>query len=416
MSIKKYTTIIKNMGYLGVVQILNMLTPLLIYPHLIESLGSEKMGILVYHQTIVLFFVIVVSFGQNILGVKEGTNKDEVFILNLAKSIFLVKIVMLSIALSSFVIISLLFDSIKLNLLFLYSGILIFELFIPIWYFQLKETMKKIAILSLAVKGIFFIMVLTLVRQPEDYYLVAKIDLFSYMISVMLGIFLFIKSINFDGFIKFKVSKNQFFTLFKCGLEIFMGQISREIYLRSIPIVLGNYNGYSSVAYFDFASKVLSAYKSFISIYSQAIFPTMAKEKSIDKVISFSLLGGGAILFIYILQILVSEFAVAFFFGDKLNEVVILLNVLTFSAFFVLLNNMISIQYMVPIGMTKEYRNALTESLVFFFISIGVLISTMNIDPVSMAALIVFTEIYLFFSFIFKSKAIKKCIKKNSHQ
>ena len=63
------------MGYLGVVQILNMLTPLLIYPHLMESLGSEKIGTLVYHQTIVLFFVIVVSFGQNILGVKEGTSK-----------------------------------------------------------------------------------------------------------------------------------------------------------------------------------------------------------------------------------------------------------------------------------------------------------------------------------------------------
>ncbi|WP_038890915.1 oligosaccharide flippase family protein [Vibrio campbellii] len=413
MSIKKYATIIKNMGYLGVVQILNMLTPLLIYPHLMESLGSEKIGTLVYHQTIVLFFVIVVSFGQNILGVKEGTSKDEVFILKLAKSIFLVKGVMFLITLSSFVMISLLFDSIKLSLLFLYSGILIFELFIPIWYFQLKETMKKIAILNLAVKTIFFIMVLMLVRQSSDYYLVAKIDFFSYMMSVMLGWGLFIKSINFDVFVKVKVSKKQVFTSFKSGLEIFIGQVSREIYLRSIPIVLGNYSSYSSVAYFDFSSKVLSAYKSLISIYSQAIFPKMAKEKSFDKVVSFSLLGGAVILFIYILQILVSEFAVEFFFGDKLDEVVIVLNILTFSAFFVLLNNMISIQYMVPIGMTKEYRNALTESLVVFFVSIGVLISTMNIDPVSMAALIVLTEIYLFFSFIFKSKVIKKCINKD---
>ena len=60
--------IINNFGYLSLIQIFNLIFPLIIYPYLIRTVGKENYGIVVFAQSIAIYFSLLVNFGFNIYG------------------------------------------------------------------------------------------------------------------------------------------------------------------------------------------------------------------------------------------------------------------------------------------------------------------------------------------------------------
>ena len=50
--IKRNKKIIENFSYLSIIQLLNMLIPLLIFPYLIRVLGSGTYGMVIYAQAV----------------------------------------------------------------------------------------------------------------------------------------------------------------------------------------------------------------------------------------------------------------------------------------------------------------------------------------------------------------------------
>lgn len=69
LEIKKNLTnnnkIVKNFSFLSLLQIFNIIAPLITYPYLIRVLGSENYGLIIYVQSLVIFLAIFVGFGFN---------------------------------------------------------------------------------------------------------------------------------------------------------------------------------------------------------------------------------------------------------------------------------------------------------------------------------------------------------------
>ena len=71
--------IIENFSYLTLIQVFNLVLPLIIYPYLIRVLGKEVYGTIIFTQTVATYFTIFINFGFNIFGAKEiAINKENI--------------------------------------------------------------------------------------------------------------------------------------------------------------------------------------------------------------------------------------------------------------------------------------------------------------------------------------------------
>lgn len=91
--IYKYKTLVENFGYLTLLQICNLLIPLITYPYLINTLGKDLYGVIIYSQAIVSYLSIFVNWGFNISATKSiSINRDNPKKVNeIASVVYLVK-------------------------------------------------------------------------------------------------------------------------------------------------------------------------------------------------------------------------------------------------------------------------------------------------------------------------------------
>src|SRR5690554_3635686 len=163
---------IKNFSYLTVFEVVRVLTPFLVYPFLVTRLGPDVFGLVIFAQTVVSYFNVIIDYGFNISAVQQvARHNSDVF--KLSKIVGTVYFIKASLFLFSFVllfVLALFFTIIRDNLLlFVLSMSFSFhETVIPIWFFQGMEKMKNISIVSFASKLIYVILVFLFIRRSEE--------------------------------------------------------------------------------------------------------------------------------------------------------------------------------------------------------------------------------------------------------
>ncbi len=79
--INNHTTIFKNFTYISILEIFILISPLITYPYLVRTLGSELYGLVITAQVIASYAAIVVNFGFRRIGAKDisiyRTNREK---------------------------------------------------------------------------------------------------------------------------------------------------------------------------------------------------------------------------------------------------------------------------------------------------------------------------------------------------
>ncbi|MFL0112886.1 oligosaccharide flippase family protein, partial [Tenacibaculum maritimum] len=70
-TLQKYKGLLANLGYLTVIKVFNLILPLIVFPYLLQTLGSQKYGLVIFAESIVVYLVIFISFGFALSGTKE---------------------------------------------------------------------------------------------------------------------------------------------------------------------------------------------------------------------------------------------------------------------------------------------------------------------------------------------------------
>ena len=172
--------IIENFSYLTLIQVFNLVLPLIIYPYLIKVLGKEVYGTIIFTQTVATYFTIFINFGFNIFGAKEiAINKENIKKTNeIFSSILTIKSIFWIISIL-ILIISLFLLQIETDeiLLYIFSFLIcIHEVLFPQWFFQGIEKMKYNTIINLTIKILFIILTLFFVQTKEQYLLVPLLN------------------------------------------------------------------------------------------------------------------------------------------------------------------------------------------------------------------------------------------------
>ena len=160
----QYRVQVSNFAYLSIVQFGNMILPLIVLPFLLNRLGIDNYGLVVFSQSIAAYFAVFIRFGFNTYATQQvsrfSENKsklNEIFI-NVIFLELLFFLISIGVMLGYFYIFP-----VKYNEVYIYSLIAAFiESLLPIWYFQGIERMKYITLINLIAKIISLICILFL--------------------------------------------------------------------------------------------------------------------------------------------------------------------------------------------------------------------------------------------------------------
>lgn len=158
---------------MSVLQVFNILLPLVTYPYLIRVLGSNVYGTVIYAQALIMYFSLIINFGFNISGTKkiaENIN-DKVKLSEIVSSIYTIKLFLFLISFLILLLSIYFISSIReiwLLILFSFTATLN-ELFFPQWYFQGVDKMKYITLLNISARVLFTVLIFFVVKDKGDY-------------------------------------------------------------------------------------------------------------------------------------------------------------------------------------------------------------------------------------------------------
>lgn len=388
--------IISNFSYLSLLQFINLLLPLIAYPYLIETLGSEVFGKVIFAQAIIGYFVILVNFGFNITGVSaiskcRGSRLKMSIIFS---SIFFIKILLFLITtiviISSTYLMGLSKDNSLLVCLTLWMCL--YDIVIPIWYFQGIEQMKYITLLTLVMKLFFLGLILIFIKDATDYLKVPIINGCGTLVTGLLAGFIIVCKHKITIMIpRARWMLNEL----KSALPIFISNISIQLYVATNKVVLGVFLGMKEVALYDLIEKILSVLRIPQIIFTQTVFPKISREKNIGFIKKTFKLSFLVNILVFVVAFIIADFLIKVLGGESLESGVSILRILLVTIPVTALSNVLGVQTLIPFGFSKEFSRGIIISCIFYFILLAIiwLFSEFTIFNVSYS--IVATEIFV---------------------
>ncbi len=392
--------IIENFSFLSLFQVLTLVSPLITYPYLIKTIGLELYGTTVFAQTVVSYLSLFINFGYNTSGPKEVSvlKEDKKLLSEFVSSVFIIKTILWFLVGGVFILfiyLNIYFNQFFLLYLFTFF-ITIGDVLFPIWFFQGIEKMKYITYINVIVKLIFVTSIFILIKDKNDYILIPIINAVGSLVSGIISLYLVFKKENVSFVkVKYKNIKNSFHESF----VLFISSLSVSLYLSINKLIVGAFLGMREVAIYDLAEKVIGIIKTPIIILSQAVFPKIAREKSIvfiNKILKVTLLG---VFFLYVFLFLFSDKIVYFFIHEQNHTAVNIIMIYGISMFFLALNIFLGGLRLVPFGHNKNYMWIMLANGITYIILVSILyfLNIISLYTVTIAYVLVevFCSLYL---------------------
>lgn len=328
-----YKRIFKNFFSLNLVQLSNILFPLIILPYVVRIIGVEKFGLVNFVQAFITYFVIFSDYGFNLTGTREiSTYRDNPEkISEIFSSILILKLILGLLSVFFLLAVVFSFDLFKANwILYLIStGILLGSILFPDWFFQGIEKMEIIPMINILIKVFQLALIFMLVKLKSDYIIYLLIISLSQFVVGISGLFVSIY------YYKIKIllpSRNSLLTQLKTGFNLFSASVGMNLFSNSNTFVLGIIAGEYAVGIFSAADKIRLAVTSLITSFAMSAYPysvRLVKESKIlfanfiKKAIWLSLLigfGSSLLLFIFSKDIILLLFGVKFIESIKLIQ------------------------------------------------------------------------------------------------
>lgn len=353
LSNKLIENIFSLLSLKGIQYVLNFL----LLPYLLYTIGANRYGAIVFIQSIVQYFVIIIDYGFNMTGPKdisratcESERNKKFSVIIAAKMVIFVTTVVL------FFILNYLFEIIHSEYLTLFAVsflIVIGNIIFPVWFFQGIQEMRYITLFNFIAKVIVVASVFLFVKQPEDYLYAAFFQSSEAVISGICSLYIIRK--RFTGILT-KVSVSDIEEEFVNGWSIFLSTIAINIYTTSNIVFLGMLTNTEVVGYFSAANKIIDAIKGLMVAVTQAVYPhvsSLVKTSKNDTLFflnRFSRFYVGGCLIGGIILFLLAGFFTRLLFGDGFEETALVLKILSLLPFVISISNVYGIQLMINFG------------------------------------------------------------------
>ena len=293
--LNSHKKIVENYFFMTILQMLNSLFYIIIYPYLIRVLGPEEYGLFIYITSIVTYFIFLINFGFDFPATKAVANNkdDKEEISHIFSCIFTAKMYLQIIAFT------LLFALIMIIPYFRKNWILILIVFtqtvshflLPLWYFQGLQKMKVVTIIQVIFKFLTLPLIFFFVKSADDLNIFAGIN----SVLLILGSIVSIIMVFRDGIKIRLVNISTLKDWFRDAMPFFLSNSVGVIKEQGITILIGAFFGMRDVALYDLANKIVIIPRTLLMSINAAMFPKViidAKKSTVRKIIKYEFLIG----------------------------------------------------------------------------------------------------------------------------
>ena len=190
----KQSTLISNSFYLYISHFSDYLFSIFLIPFVARTIGIIEFGKIGAAQTFGILILLVMEFGSTLMATRgiSRIKQDKALTASFIGKIYTIKLMIIPIVLSLFIIATITVPIFSENRLFLSIAMIgsVFQGISPSWYFQGIEKMKKIALSKLFFRLSGFFIIFIFVKNSEDSWIVLTAFTFS---SVLTFFFIFFK-------------------------------------------------------------------------------------------------------------------------------------------------------------------------------------------------------------------------------
>lgn len=351
--------ILKNISYLGVIQLLNYLVPLITIPVVSRILGVEKIGLVSYILSYITFFILIVSYSFNLTAIRElSKNNNLNFIFSL---VFKSQLILFFVSSLFFILCIFLVPAIKENyILSLVTYIMVIAaIFDKNWVYQYKQDLAIVALINVLLKILCLICIILFVRHNEDYIIYSLILVLTVFFTNILLFFLSIYKFNIE-FIH--ISLIQISRFIWEGKALFFSSIVITLYTTTSILILGIFCSNKDVGLYSAALKIVDIAKAFVIMpITHLIFPIISEKISLNESEGINYVKKLMPLFIYsalvvlVGMIIFGPVLLLILYGSEFYEAISIIIILSFTLVLILFSTVFGILIMVNLGMDNLF-------------------------------------------------------------
>lgn len=364
-SIKK--NYIFNVSY----QIINLLVPFIISPHISRILKADGIGEVSYIESVVSYFVLFATLGVTTYGQREISYVQD--LLEKRTVIFwetkIIEVCSSAVAIVVYIFFLFRQENKSLYIIFIFS--LLAVLVDITWFFQGIEEFGKVVAKNILIKIFNIIFVYCFIRTQDDLILYAfGLTFFLFMGNLSLWRYL-------GKFItRVKLSQLHPFRNIKIIISLFVPTIAIQIYTVLDKTMIGviTQDTFEN-GYYEFAIKICRMAITLVTALGAVMIPRIGyhfEKKEIEIVKSLMYKSYRFIWFLGIPLcfglIIVSKNFIPWFLGAGYEKVIILLGILSFLILAIGISNVTGMQYLLPTKREKIFTAAVICGAIFNFI------------------------------------------------
>lgn len=293
---KNNKKVVENYLFMTFLQVLSSLFYILIYPFLINTLGTESYGLYVFATSIVTYFVTFVGYGFDFPAVRAiaENSTDLISKKHTLSCVFTAKVYLEVISIFVFVVIVYSIPYLRGNWNIFYicflqtlSGILF-----PQWYFQGVQRMKIVTYIQLTFKIFSLPFIFLLVHDPGDLWIFVLITSLVNFFGALTAAFI----VRYHEKVSIKFMRfSEVLKWYKDATPFFLSASTSIIKEQSIAVIIGVFFGMKDVAIYDLANKIILLPRILLVSINGALFPKIianVKIKQIKKIINYEIIIG----------------------------------------------------------------------------------------------------------------------------
>ena len=393
----RFAPILKNASWLSVFEIMRMVMPLIALPYLFSTVGGENYGTVVFVQSIIACFALLINFGLDTSAVKEVSvfRNDPKKLNQIVSSVIIIKSLFTCV---SFILLTCLLVVIPklgaLSTVFYFAFIAcLSDILLPVWYFQGKEEMKKLTIVRFFSITIYTVSIFVFIRKVEDYPYIALLQSASLVLSSTISCyFVFVK----DKIRLYIPPTASIRKMFKISSPFFISRVSLTVNSYMAKIMSYFFLSGTVVAAFDVAQKIINGGMVPMQMFNQALYPNLSKSQ--DKTMLRRSFGITAVITscVSVGIFFISDFAVQLLSKGQSPEAIGILRILCIYLFFAGFAVFMGTSSLVAFGYQKPYNLSVVWSTLVLIVCYVLMIATGNNSIHLYALALVAAELVVF--------------------
>lgn len=356
-----------NFIYNLIFQMVTLCLPLITVPYTSRVLGREGIGLYSYTLSITQYFIIIGTLGMSLYGNRAiayvRDNKKE-----LSKTFWAILVLrILTTTISLIMYLSIFCLNNENKIMYLIQALNILAATIDIsWLYMGLEDFRKTVTRGLVVKILCVLSIFIFVREQSDLWIYTLIN----ALMLVLGngfMWLYLPKAVDKTKITFKDMKIHLIPT----LQMFIPQIAIQVYAVLDKTMLGILATKGDVGIYEQSQKIVKIVGGLVTSLGVVMLPRMSNtfangdKKKMNEYLNKSLIFVSYMSIpMFIGLAAISNEFVPWFFGEDFLQVRYIMMILTPILFFIAINNVLGVQYLLPTNRTKEYTIAVSTGAI----------------------------------------------------